>query len=104
MIVFNRKDALQWRYVHRITRATGAAGALPAVGQRFRRSGRARPRLVPRPRVADRAGLRAGRIAIIDPQRGLDVPLYWQHAAIRSSTLQRIGRAPCEAAADALRP
>lgn len=47
--------------------------------------------------------LRAGRIVLIDAQRHLDVPLYWQHAAVRSSVLQRIGQVLRETAADALR-
>ena len=34
----------------------------------------------------------AGRVVVPEPRRWLDVPLYWQHAAVRSSTLQHITR------------
>ena len=32
----------------------------------------------------------AGRIVLPEPNRWLDVPLYWHHAAVRSSTFQHI--------------
>jgi LysR family transcriptional regulator (chromosome initiation inhibitor) len=44
--------------------------------------------------------LRDKRIVIIDRRRWLDVPLYWQHAAVRSNVLQHIGQALRAAASD----
>jgi len=104
MIVFNRKDELQWRYVRRITRArlappvhyvptsTGFVEA-SALGLGWCLA----------PESLTGAALRGGRIVLVDPGRSLDVPLYWQHAAVRSSVLQRIGAALREAATEALR-
>ena len=61
----------------------------------------------PSPKVDDyetliEPALRARRIVVLEPARWLDVPLYWQHAAVRSSTLQHITRALQAAAAVAL--
>jgi LysR family transcriptional regulator (chromosome initiation inhibitor) len=103
MIVFNRKDELQWRFVRRITRArlrppvhymptsTGFVEAA-ALGLGWC--------LAPESLVEP--ALQSKRIVNLDPARWLDVPLYWQHAAVRSSTLQQITRALCDAAARAL--
>lgn len=92
MIVFNRKDELQWRFVRRVTRArlappmhylptaTGfVEAAALGLGWCLAPESLVQPALV------------AGSIALIAPQRWLDVPLYWQHAAVRSATLQHIG-------------
>jgi LysR family transcriptional regulator (chromosome initiation inhibitor) len=104
MIVFNRKDALQWRFVRRITRARLAPPVhyLPTptgfVDAAARGLGWC---LAPESLIAP--ALRERRIVIVDPARWLDVPLYWQHAAVRSSTLQQIGQVLRGAAAAALR-
>lgn len=104
MIVFNRKDELQWRFVRRITRArlappihylptpTGFVEAA-ALGLGWC--------LVPESLV--QWALDAGHVALIAPERWLDVPLYWQHAAVRSDTLQNIGTVLRHTAASALR-
>lgn len=103
MISLNRKDDLQWRFVRGITRA------------------RLKPPLhyLPTPSgVVDVAALGLGwclapdsmlapalqqkRIVIVAPDRALDVPLYWHHAAVRSSTLQQISHALTTVARDAL--
>lgn len=55
MLVFNRKDELQWRFVRRLTRAAAAAATLPALLHRFRRSRRVRTRLGPGPGNPGRA-------------------------------------------------
>lgn len=105
MIVFNRKDALQWRYVRRVTRARLAPPVhyLPSATGFVEAAARGLGWcLAPESLIAP--ALQAGTIAIVDPERRLDVPLYWQHAAVRSSTLQRIGHALREAAAEALHP
>lgn len=47
--------------------------------------------------------VRNKQVVIIDPGRWLDVPLYWQYAAVRSSALQHLSQALREAAASSLR-
>ncbi|MCR4158620.1 LysR family transcriptional regulator ArgP [Kerstersia gyiorum] len=104
MIVFNRKDALQWRFVRRITRAR----LMPPVHYIPTSKGfvEAAARglgwcLAPESLIAP--ALRDGTLSLLDTERWLDVPLYWQHAAIRSITLQQITLALREASASALR-
>jgi LysR family transcriptional regulator (chromosome initiation inhibitor) len=104
MIVFNRKDALQWRFVRSITRARLAPPVhyLPTatgfVEAAVRGLGWC---LAPESLIA--TPLKAKKIVLVSSGRWLDVPLYWQHAAVRSTTLQRISAAIREAAASALR-
>jgi len=105
IIVFNRKDALQWRFVRRITRArlappmhylptaTGFIDAA-ALGLGWCLA----------PQALVQPALQAGRVVCIDPERWLDVPLHWQHAAVRSDTLQHLSTALCQAAKTALQP
>lgn len=103
MIVFNRKDELQWRFMRRITRARlkppvhylpTSTGFVEAAARGLGWC------LAPDSLIAP--ALDAGRIVIVKPDSWLDVPLYWQHAAVRSSTLQRIGQALRAAAAEVL--
>lgn len=104
MVVFNRKDALQWRYVRRVTRARLAPPVhyLPTSTGFIEAAARGLGWcLAPEALLAP--ALAAGRIVVIDPARHLDVPLYWQHAAVRSATLGRVGAALAEAAAQSLR-
>lgn len=103
MIVFNRKDELQWRFVRKVTRArlTPPIHYVPTSSGFVEAAARGLGWcLAPEPLAGP--NLRAGRIVLIDAQRHLDVPLYWQHAAVRSSVLQRIGQVLRETAADAL--
>lgn len=104
MIVFNRKDALQWRFIRRITRARLAPPLhyLPSSTGFVEAAARGLGWcLVPETLLAPARA--AGRVVVLEPQRWLDVPLYWQHAAIRSSTLQHITGALHRAAAGCLR-
>ncbi|MFC5489597.1 LysR family transcriptional regulator ArgP [Dokdonella soli] len=104
MIVFNRKDALQWRFVRRITRARLAPPVhyLPTSSGFVEAAARGLGWcLAPESLIAP--ALQSKTIVILDPKRWLDVPLYWQHAAVRSSTLQQISQTLREAAASALR-
>ncbi len=91
MIVFNRKDELQWRFVRKITRARltppihyipTSAGFIVAAARSLGWC------LAPEVLIASTAKTKS--IVVVEPARWLDVPLYWQHAAIRSSTLQQI--------------
>lgn len=104
VIVFNRKDELQWRFMRKITRArlappvhylptsTGFVDAA-ALGLGWCLA----PELLIAPAVA------AGRVVIVDRKRWLDVPLYWQRVAVRSDTLDQVGQALRAAAGKALR-
>lgn len=104
MVVYNRKDELQARFVRRITRArlappthylptsTGFVDAA-ALGLGWC--------LAPESLAAP--ALKARTIVNIDPARWIDVPLYWQHAAVRSSTLRQVSDALREAATGVLR-
>lgn len=104
MIVFNRKDELQWRFVRRITRArlTPPVHYLPT-SSGFVEAAACGLGWCLAPESLIVPALQAKRIVTLDRQHWLDVPLYWQHAAVRSSTLQRISQVLREAAAHALR-
>ncbi|WP_281631026.1 ArgP/LysG family DNA-binding transcriptional regulator [Diaphorobacter sp. LR2014-1] len=91
MIVFDRKDELQWRFVRRITRARLA----PPIHYLPTPTGFVEAATLGlgwclAPESLVQPALKAGRVALIAPDRWLDVPLYWQHAAVRSDTLQNI--------------
>jgi LysR family transcriptional regulator, chromosome initiation inhibitor len=104
MLVFNRKDALQWRFMHGITRAKLAPpihyvpsatafveGAALGLGWAMA------------PEALLQKHLAAGTLKVIAPHRWLDVPLYWQHWSIRSSTLTTVTEALLAAAQKGLR-
>lgn len=104
MIAFNRKDALQWRFVRGITRARlrppmhylpSATGFVDAAALGLGWC------LAPESLLVE--PLRAKRVVLLASGRHLDVPLYWQYAAVRSSTLDAVGRALRAAAATSLR-
>ena len=99
IIVFNRKDALQWRFVRRITRArlappmhylptaTGFIDAA-ALGLGWCLA----------PQALVQPALQAGRVVCIDPERWLDVPLHWQQARAGSALLDGLTQCVMEAA------
>ena len=103
MLVFSRKDELQWRFVRRVTRAklsppihylptsTGFVDAA-ALGLGWCLAAD----------VLAEAALQDGRVAMVDPDRWFDVPLYWHYVAVRSGTLQLLGEALRKAARSAL--
>lgn len=104
MIVFNRKDELQWRFVRRITRARLAPPVhyLPTSSGFIEAAARGLGWCVG-PESLITPALQAKNIVILDSKRWLDVPLYWQHSAVRSTTLQRISQTLRETAVHALR-
>lgn len=91
MIVFDRKDELQWRFVRRITRARLAPPIhyLPT-STGFVEAAALGLGWCLAPESLVQPALTAGLVALIAPDRWLDVPLYWQHAAVRSDTLRNI--------------
>jgi LysR family transcriptional regulator (chromosome initiation inhibitor) len=104
MMVFNRKDDLQWRFVRRVTRARVAPPIhyLPTSSGVIEAAERGLGWCLGPESIVTPA-LRAKQIVALDPERTIDVPLYWQHAAVSSSTLQRITQALRSVAATALR-
>jgi LysR family transcriptional regulator, chromosome initiation inhibitor len=104
LIVFNRKDDLQWRFIRQITRAR----IVPPVHYLPTSSGFVDAAALGlgwclAPEILISSSVKAERIVILDPKHWLDVPLYWQFAAVRSDILENVGRALREAAAGALR-
>lgn len=104
MLVFNRKDALQWRFVHGVTRARLAPpmhyvpsstafveGAELGLGWA----------MAPESMLAK--AFAEGRLKPIAANRWLDVPLYWQHWSIRSHTLSTVTDTLLDAARKGLR-
>ena len=104
MLVFNRKDALQWRFIHSVTRARLAPpmhylpsstafveGAALGLGWAM-----APESMLEKP-------FAEGILKPIAPGRWLDVPLYWQHWSIRSATLAMVTDALQRAARQGLR-
>jgi LysR family transcriptional regulator (chromosome initiation inhibitor) len=104
MVVFNRKDDLQWRFVRRITRAAIAPPVhyLPTATGFVEAAARGLGWcLAPESLIAP--ALEAGGIVMLDGLRPIDVPLYWQYVSVGSSALQRVGQAFQTTAADCLR-
>lgn len=99
MLVYSRKDELQARYIeqmvgqsltpptHYLPTSTGfiEAAALDLGWC-----------MVPECMIKDR--MQEGRIVLLDSSVTVDVPLYWQHASVKSSTLANLTRAFCDAA------
>lgn len=104
VLVFNRKDQLQHRFVRAVTRRRldPPAHYVPSVwgfGEAIRLGlgwG-----MLPEQIAAD--DLRAGRLVEIAPGRHLDVPLYWQHWRLDSAILGALTGSVTAAAAAALR-
>jgi LysR family transcriptional regulator (chromosome initiation inhibitor) len=104
MLVFNRKDALQWRFMRSVTRARlsppvhylpSATGFVEAAALGLGWA-MAPESMLGKP-------LAEGAVRTIAPNRWLDVPLYWQYWAIRAPTLSRLTDALLAAAGKGLR-
>jgi LysR family transcriptional regulator (chromosome initiation inhibitor) len=105
VLVFNRKDELQERFLRRVLGA---------------RAGHLQPHFVPSPNAFIEANvlglgwglnpeplaaphLRAKRVVDLVPDRWLDVPLYWQQWSLASPSLARLAAALTEQAGASLR-
>ncbi len=104
IIIFNRKDELQWRYVRQITRSRitpplhylpTALGFVEAAAQGLGWC------LAPEQLIS--SALRDKRVVIIDPARWLDLALYWQQTTVKSRILDDVGRGLRAAAHEVLR-
>jgi len=104
LIVFDRKDDLQWRFIRRITRARVSPPVhyLPTSAG-FVKAAALGLGWCLAPEALIGSAVEDGRVVVLEARRWLDVPLYWQHAAVRSETLENVGRALYEAATTALR-
>ena len=104
MLVFNRKDALQWRFIHGVTRARLAPPMhyLPSATA-FVEGAALGMGWAMAPEGMLRQPFAAGTLKAIAPGRWLDVPLYWQHWSIRSATLSTVTATMLRAARQGLR-
>jgi len=94
MLVFNRKDELQWRFVRRITKAKVQPPVhyLPSsIG--FVDAARLGLGWCLAPEALIKDAVASGHVVVLDPDRPINVPLYWQHAGVRSATLRAMGDA-----------
>lgn len=99
MLIFNRKDELQWRFLRRITKArlNPPVHYLPS-STGFVDAARLGLGWCLAPEALIKQAVAAKHIVTLDQDRPVDVPLYWQHSAIRSATLQAMARAFVDAA------
>ncbi|MGC1548482.1 MAG: LysR family transcriptional regulator ArgP [Rhodanobacter sp.] len=105
MLVFNRKDTLQTRFMRSLTRARLAPPIhyLPS-STAFVEAAALGLGWAMAPESMLQAPLAEGSLCELAPGRWLDVPLYWQHWSIRSTTLSRLTHALADAAELSLRP
>lgn len=103
MIVFNRKDDLQWRFTRRITRAVlqPPIHYLPTSTGFIEAAERGLGWCLA-PEALITPALKSRNIRVLDETRAIDLPLYWQYAAVRSATLQQISQMIRQVAAESL--
>ena len=104
MLVFNRKDRLQ----HRFLEALGHAELDPPINyvpatHAFAEAIRLGLGWGSMPEQMARADIAAGRVVDVAPGRHLDVPLYWQYWRMESTALTALTTAVKAVAAGALR-
>jgi LysR family transcriptional regulator (chromosome initiation inhibitor) len=105
LIAYNRKDMLQWAFIKSIT----AAHLTPPIHYLPTTVGfvEAAERSLGWCMVAEglfESSMNSHRTVAIAPGHHVDVPIYWQHAAVRSSTLQIITKAILRASSVSLHP
>jgi LysR family transcriptional regulator (chromosome initiation inhibitor) len=105
VVVFDRKDALQDRYLE--GRLEPGAKYPPRhyvpASSDFMRAIELGLGWGMLPDLQARPLLDAGTLAVLDNERHVDVPLYWQQWSIESATLKRVAAALEKAAATSLR-
>ncbi|MBD8878873.1 LysR family transcriptional regulator ArgP [Rhodanobacter sp. 7MK24] len=104
MLVFNRKDALQWRFIRSVTHARLAPPMhyLPS-STAFVEGAALGLGWAMAPEAMLEQPFALGSLQPIAPRRWLDVPLYWQHWSIRSTALAKVTEALLHAARHGLR-
>lgn len=104
MIVFDRKDALQDRYLEsRTPDAHPPRHYVPASAD-FVRAAELGLGWAMIPDLQSERLIADGALVDLDPQRFIDVPLFWQQWAVDSTLLGRVADALATAAAELLRP
>ncbi|WP_348788386.1 LysR family transcriptional regulator ArgP [Leifsonia sp. NPDC080035] len=103
MLVFDRKDTLQDRYLARF-----APGAHPPrhhipASTEFVRAAELGLGWAMLPDLQADEPVAEGRLVVLDPDGALDVPLYWQQWSLRSAVLGRVAAEIDAAAARTLR-
>ncbi|ENV00843.1 LysR family transcriptional regulator ArgP [Acinetobacter variabilis] len=104
MIVFNRKDELQWKFVCLITQSPihPPLHYLPtATG--FIEAAKIGLGWCLAPETLIQTELEKGNIVLIAPEYFLDVTLYWQYPSIHSETFQNLTAAISQASSRTLR-
>ncbi|HEU4542928.1 MAG TPA: LysR family transcriptional regulator ArgP [Jiangellaceae bacterium] len=104
MLKFNRKDALQDRFLHKLTgeRLSPPVTYLPS-SQGFLDAARLGLGWGMVPEQLLGAALKRGQVAELAPDRYLDVPLYWQRWRLDSPALDAVTSAVHQAAKASLR-
>lgn len=106
VVVFDRRDSLQDQFVRELTGGRGAGPLRQHVptSEGFAEAVEAGMGwgLVPEPQARPR--LRAGTLALLAPERGKDVPLFWQQWKLDSPPLAATTEAVLAAAAESLYP
>ena len=105
VVVFDRKDALQDRYLER---RLGAGAALPPrhyvpASADFLHAIELGLGWGMLPDLQSSDAIAAGTLVVLDDERHMDVPLYWQQWSVESATLTRIAASLQKAAAARLR-
>jgi LysR family transcriptional regulator (chromosome initiation inhibitor) len=104
MLVFNRKDDLQARFMRSVTRGHPAPPIhyIPS-SNAFVEAAELGLGWAMAPESLLRERLAAGTLRVLAPKRWLDVPLYWQHWSLRAQTLLKLTQALHKAARNSLR-
>ncbi|GAA2608708.1 LysR family transcriptional regulator ArgP [Streptomyces axinellae] len=106
VVVFDRRDSLQDQFVRELTGGRGAGPRRQYVptSEGFAEAVEAGMGwgLVPEPQAGPR--LRAGTYTLLTPERGKDVPLFWQQWKLDSAPLAATTEAVLAAAAESLYP
>ncbi|MER6392591.1 LysR family transcriptional regulator ArgP [Streptomyces sp. NPDC001523] len=110
VIVFDRRDELQDRFVRTLARGAGSGAGASSIRHHVPTSEGFRDAvaaglgwgLVPQAQ-ADPL-LRAGELTLLAPKRTMDVPLYWQQWKLDSPALAVVAEVIAEAAREALLP
>lgn len=93
MLVFNRKDELQSRFIEQATgqRLTPPIHYIPT-SKGFIEAAMLHLGWCMVPECMIAPVLAQQKVTLLAPHITIDVPLYWQHASIRSATLQQLTR------------
>ena len=91
MLVFNRKDELQHRFMQQVTgrSLTPPVHYIPT-SKGFIEAAALHLGWCMVPECMLESALAQGKVTLLDAHTTIDVPLYWQHASIRSATLQQL--------------